>query len=109
MQQQRSSKLERLVEWHVDQGTDGIVPMGTTGESATIAVDEHLEVISKTVAVVNGRIPVVAGTGANATAEAIHLTRQAEEAGADACLSVITNVVVLLDSSVILLTLNIDA
>lgn len=81
--------LERLIEWHLDQGTHGIVPVGTTGESATLAVDEHLQVIEKTVACVGGRIPVVAGTGANSTTEAIHLTRQAEQAGADACLSVV--------------------
>ncbi len=81
--------LEALIEWHVGEGTDGIIPVGTTGESATLAVDEHLEVIEKTVATVAGRVPVVAGTGANATAEAIHLTRQAEQAGADACLSVV--------------------
>lgn len=81
--------LERLINWHIDAGTDGIVPVGTTGESATLAVDEHLEVIAKTVQVVDGRVPVVAGTGANATAEAIHLTHQAAGAGADACLSVV--------------------
>lgn len=81
--------LERLINWHIDEGTNGIIPVGTTGESATLAVDEHLEFIEKTVAVVAGRVPVVAGTGANATAEAIHLTRQAEAAGADACLSVV--------------------
>jgi 4-hydroxy-tetrahydrodipicolinate synthase len=81
--------LERLIEWHLEQGTHGIVPVGTTGESATLAVDEHLAVVAKTVEVVGGRVPVVAGTGANATAEAIHLTRQAEAAGADACLSVV--------------------
>lgn len=81
--------LERLIEWHAAEGTHGIVPVGTTGESATLAVDEHLEVIEKTVASVAGRMPVIAGTGANSTAEAIHLTRQAEGAGADACLSVV--------------------
>jgi len=81
--------LERLVDWHLDQGTNGIVPVGTTGESATLSVDEHLKVVAKTVERVGGRVPVVAGTGANATAEAIHLTRQAQQAGADACLSVV--------------------
>jgi 4-hydroxy-tetrahydrodipicolinate synthase len=64
------------------------VPVGTTGESATLTVTEHLEVIGRTVDLVNGRVPVIAGTGANATAEAIHLTRQAQDAGADGCLSV---------------------
>lgn len=81
--------LERLIEWQISEGTDGIIPVGTTGESATLAVDEHLEVIEKTVNAVAGRVPVVAGTGANSTTEAIHLTRQAEQAGADACLSVV--------------------
>lgn len=81
--------LEGLIDWQLQEGTHGIIPVGTTGESATLAVDEHLEVIEKTVACVSGRVPVVAGTGANSTAEAIHLTRQAEEAGADACLSVV--------------------
>ncbi|MFP6837460.1 MAG: 4-hydroxy-tetrahydrodipicolinate synthase, partial [Pseudomonadales bacterium] len=80
--------LERLIGWHLDQGTEAIVPVGTTGESATLTVPEHLEVISRTVGVVAGQIPVIAGTGANATAEAIHLTREAKERGADASLSV---------------------
>ncbi|MCZ6617851.1 MAG: 4-hydroxy-tetrahydrodipicolinate synthase [Gammaproteobacteria bacterium] len=80
--------LEGLIGWHLDNGTDGIVPVGTTGESATLTVLEHLEVIRRTVEVVGGRIPVVAGTGGNATAEAIHLTREAEGLGVDACLLV---------------------
>ncbi len=80
--------LKRLIDWHLEQGTHGIVPVGTTGESATLAVAEHLEVVARTVELVGGRVPVVAGTGANATAEAIHLTSQAQQAGADACLSV---------------------
>ena len=80
--------LKRLIDWHLEQGTHGIVPVGTTGESATLAVAEHLEVVARTVEWVGGRVPVVAGTGANATAEAIHLTSQAQQAGADACLSV---------------------
>jgi 4-hydroxy-tetrahydrodipicolinate synthase len=83
------SALESLIVWHLEQGTHGIVPVGTTGESATLAVDEHLEVIARTVKLVAGRVPVIAGTGANATAEAIHLTRQAKAAGADAGLSVV--------------------
>ncbi|MEE8079680.1 MAG: 4-hydroxy-tetrahydrodipicolinate synthase, partial [Pseudomonadales bacterium] len=65
-----------------------IVPVGTTGESSTLSVAEHLEVVQRTVALVAGRVPVVAGTGANATAEAIHLTQQAASSGADACLVV---------------------
>jgi 4-hydroxy-tetrahydrodipicolinate synthase len=80
--------LTRLIEWHLDQGTHGIVPMGTTGESATLAVDDHLKVVERTVSVVARQIPVIAGTGANATWEAIHQTRAAEKLGADACLLV---------------------
>ena len=80
--------LERLLKWHLDKGTDGIVPVGTTGESATLSVAEHLQVIERTVQVVSGQVPVIAGTGANATWEAIELSRQAEAAGVDACLSV---------------------
>ena len=80
--------LAGLIEWHCEQGTHGIVPVGTTGESATLTVDEHLQVIRRTVEIVAGRLPVIAGTGANATAEAIHLTREAKDLGADASLSV---------------------
>ena len=80
--------LRGLVEWHVQQGTDAIVSMGTTGESATLDETEHCGVIRTTVAMVDGRIPVIAGTGANSTTEAITLTRCAKEAGADACLLV---------------------
>ena len=80
--------LERLIQWHLDSGTHGIVPVGTTGESATLTPLEHKRVIQVTVEHVNGQIPVIAGTGANATAEAIELTEAAKESGADACLSV---------------------
>jgi 4-hydroxy-tetrahydrodipicolinate synthase len=80
--------LEALVEWHVAEGTHGIVPMGTTGESATLDTDEHLLVIRRTIEVVGGRIPVIAGTGSNSTAESIHQTQEAERLGADACLLV---------------------
>lgn len=80
--------LEKLLLWHIESGTDGIVAVGTTGESATLTVTEHLEVIRRTVEFVEGRIPVIAGTGANATAEAIHLTRKALELGANASLLV---------------------
>lgn len=80
--------LDRLVDWHLECGTHGLVPVGTTGESATLTVDEHLKVIEATVQRVDGRVPVVAGTGANATAEAIELTRHGKSAGADACLVV---------------------
>lgn len=80
--------LESLIEWHVAAGTHGIVPMGTTGESPTLDTGEHLAVIKRTIDVVAGRVPVVAGTGSNATREAIHQTQEAQEAGADACLLV---------------------
>jgi len=81
--------MKRLVDHHVEQGTDAIVSVGTTGESATLSHDEHTEVISRTVKAVGGRIPVIGGTGANSTAEAISLTRGAKEAGVDACLLVV--------------------
>lgn len=82
------SALRNLVEWHVEQGTNSIVAVGTTGESATLDVSEHSAVIRAVVGQVAGRIPVIAGTGANSTREAIELTRAAKEAGADACLLV---------------------
>lgn len=80
--------LSDLIEWHIEQGTNGIVPVGTTGESATVDVVEHCEIVKHTVKVVAGKIPVIAGTGANSTREAIELTRAAKEAGVDACLLV---------------------
>lgn len=80
--------LERLIEWHIEAGTDGIVAVGTSGESATLDVPEHAAVIKRVVEIVARRIPVIAGTGANATAEAIELTERAAGAGADACLLV---------------------
>ena len=80
--------LDGLLDLHVRAGTGAIVSVGTTGESATLNVAEHLEVIQHTVQKVAGAIPVIAGTGANATAEAIELTRTAQEIGADACLLV---------------------
>jgi 4-hydroxy-tetrahydrodipicolinate synthase len=80
--------LNRLIEFHIDNGTNAIVAVGTTGESATVDVKEHCQIIGHVVKEVNGRIPVIAGTGANATAEAIELTRSAMEVGADACLLV---------------------
>ena len=78
----------RLIEFHVENGTDALVPAGTTGESATLTFDEHCEVIRRAVETVNGRVPVIAGTGANSTNEALELTRHARECGADACLLV---------------------
>jgi len=80
--------LKKLVEWHIEQGTNSIVAVGTTGESATLDVSEHSAVIRAVVEQVAGRIPVIAGTGANSTREAVELTRAAKEAGADACLLV---------------------
>ncbi|MFI3179214.1 MAG: 4-hydroxy-tetrahydrodipicolinate synthase [Methylococcaceae bacterium] len=80
--------LEKLVIYHIDQGTDALVAVGTTGESATLSEDEHCEVIKTIVEYVSGRIPVIAGTGSNSTTEAINLTRKAQQAGADACLIV---------------------
>jgi len=80
--------LDALLEWHISEGTHGIVAVGTTGESATLTVTEHLEVIKRTVDTVRGRLPVIAGTGANATVEAVHLTKQAQALGADASLLV---------------------
>jgi 4-hydroxy-tetrahydrodipicolinate synthase len=82
------SALHKLVDWHLEQGTHAIVAVGTTGESATLNVEEHLAVIKKVVDQVNGRIPVIAGTGANSTSEAVDLTQAAKDAGADACLLV---------------------
>ncbi|RBP50962.1 4-hydroxy-tetrahydrodipicolinate synthase [Arenicella xantha] len=81
--------LTRLIEFHVASGTHGIVAVGTTGESATLTVDEHLAVIEYTIKTVDRRIPVIAGTGANSTSEAIHLTKHAERLGADAALIVV--------------------
>ena len=75
-----------LIEWQIANGTNGIVPCGTTGESATLTHDEHHRVIRISVEVVKGRVPVIAGTGSNSTDEAISLTRHAKEAGADGAL-----------------------
>ena len=80
--------FDRFIEFHVANGTDGIVAVGTTGESATLSEEEHCQAIKRVVDTVAGRIPVIAGTGANSTSEAIRLTRCAKEAGADACLLV---------------------
>jgi 4-hydroxy-tetrahydrodipicolinate synthase len=80
--------LTELVEFHLESGTDGIVPVGTTGESPTLSYEEHKKVIEHVVRVVGGQIPVIAGTGSNSTAEAIELTAFAKKAGADASLQV---------------------
>ena len=80
--------LTRLVDFHLQEGTDALVVVGTSGESATLNVKEHVEVIKRVVDQLNGRIPVIAGTGANCTREAVELTRNAQSVGADACLLV---------------------
>jgi 4-hydroxy-tetrahydrodipicolinate synthase len=77
-----------LIEWQLEQGIDGVVPCGTTGESATLSHEEHKKVISICVDQVKGRVPVIAGAGSNCTSEAVDLTRYAKEAGADAALHI---------------------
>lgn len=81
--------FEKLIDWQIAQGTHGLVPAGTTGESPTLSMDEHKRVIALCVEVTRGRVPVIAGTGANATAEAIELTQYAKDVGADASLQVL--------------------
>lgn len=81
--------FDHLVEWQIAQGTHGLVPCGTTGESPTVSHDEHNAIIKRCVDVVKGRIPVLAGTGSNSTKEAVDLTIMAKEAGADGALSVV--------------------
>ncbi|MDD1621903.1 MAG: 4-hydroxy-tetrahydrodipicolinate synthase [Methylococcaceae bacterium] len=83
-----NASLKKLVEFHVEQGTDALVAVGTTGESATLDEDEDFQVIKVVVDSVAGRIPVIAGSGSNSTREAIHFTQRAKQAGADACLLV---------------------
>lgn len=80
--------FEKLVEWQIEQGSHGLVPCGTTGESPTLSHDEHSDIIKRCVDVVKGRIPVLAGTGSNSTREAIELTQHAKDAGADGALVV---------------------
>src|SRR5213075_2325510 len=82
-------RFRQLIDWHVAEGTDGIVVVGTTGESPTVNFDEHKELIRNAVQHARGRIPIIAGTGGNSTAEAIELTEAAKKAGATACLSVV--------------------
>ena len=81
-------QIEKLIEYHIKNGTNGIVPCGSTGESATLSHKEHKEVINFTVKIVNRRIPVIAGTGSNSTDEALQLAQVAKDAGADAHLSI---------------------
>ena len=80
--------LEKLVEWHIEQGTNSIVAVGTTGEASTLSMEEHTQVIQEIIRIANKRIPIIAGTGANSTREAIELTQTAKELGADAALLV---------------------
>src|SRR5690606_16095207 len=80
--------FQRFCEWQIEEGTDALVPCGTTGESATLDYDEHKRVIDLCIEVAKGRVPVIAGTGSNATYEAIELTLHAQQAGADAALIV---------------------
>ena len=80
--------FDRLVDWHVDAGTSGIVVVGTTGESATLSTEEHCDLVAHCVRSVNKRVPVIAGTGSNNTQEALYFTQSAKEHGADACLLV---------------------
>ncbi|MGY5393877.1 dihydrodipicolinate synthase [Acinetobacter tandoii] len=80
--------LEKLVEWHIEQGTNSIVAVGTTGEASTLSMAEHTQVIKEVIRVANKRIPIIAGTGANSTREAIELTKEAKQLGADAALLV---------------------
>src|SRR6185369_14110110 len=83
------NSFRQLIDFHVQEGTDALVVVGTTGESPTVTVEEHCELIKLAVDHAAGRIAVIAGTGANSTAEAIELTRFAKEAGADMALSVV--------------------
>ncbi|AOA59673.1 4-hydroxy-tetrahydrodipicolinate synthase [Acinetobacter larvae] len=80
--------LDKLVEWHIEQGTNSIVAVGTTGEASTLSMAEHTQVIKEIIRVANKRIPIIAGTGANSTHEALELTKEAKELGADAALLV---------------------
>src|SRR5580698_2481928 len=80
--------LDAFLDWHVSEGTDGVVAVGTTGESATLEDEEHMEVVARCVQRLKGRIPVIAGTGSNNTAHAVLMSRRAQEAGAAAVLVV---------------------
>jgi 4-hydroxy-tetrahydrodipicolinate synthase len=82
------AKLSELVEWHIESGTHGIVPCGTTGESPTLSHEEHAKVVTHVIKAVKKRMPVIAGAGSNSTREAIWLTKHAKECGADAALSI---------------------
>ena len=79
--------FQKFVDWQIREGTDALVPCGTTGESPTLSHGEHMRVVELCIEAAGGRVPVIAGTGSNSTAEAIHLTRHAKEAGAAAALA----------------------
>ena len=81
--------FQKFVDWQIKEGIDGIVPVGTTGECPTVSHEEHHRIVELAVEVAKGRVPVIAGTGSNSTAEAIDLTRHAEKAGASAALVVL--------------------
>ncbi len=83
------ASLKRLIDFHVDQGSDGLVVAGTTGESATLAKSEHIELIARAVEIANGRLPIIAGTGSNSTAQTVDLSRAVAETGIDAYLIVV--------------------
>lgn len=80
--------FEKLVDWQIEQGTNGLIPVGTTGESPTVTHDEHRRIVETCIRVANGRVPVIAGAGSNSTAEAVSLAKFARQAGADGVLSV---------------------
>ena len=82
------NSYEKFIDWQIEQGTDGLVPCGTTGESPTLSHDEHNRVVELCISVAKGRVPVIAGTGSNSTEEAVMLTQHAKIAGADAALVV---------------------
>ncbi|MCH8158680.1 MAG: dihydrodipicolinate synthase family protein, partial [Proteobacteria bacterium] len=83
------ASLKRLIDFHVDQGSDGLVVAGTTGESATLARSEHIELIARAVEIANGRLPIIAGTGSNSTAQTVELSRAVADTGIDAYLIVV--------------------
>ena len=80
--------FQKFVQWQIDEGTEGVVPVGTTGESPTLSHEEHMRVVELCIEVAGGKIPVIAGAGSNSTSEAIMLTEHAEKAGADTALVV---------------------
>ena len=98
--------LEKLIEFHINAGTDSIVSVGTTGESATLSIEENVKVVEKTVELAKGRIPIIAGTGANATSEAIVMTKLLRDSGVASCLHGLRMVEKLPKSMLYLTTIN---